>query len=62
MPNTVTTTELRRDTAGVYNQVQTTGWVRIVHRDRPDMVLVTQEELDALLKQQYDLGKKEKAA
>ena len=39
-----TSTELRQESAKVYNEVQKSGPVKIVHRSRPDMILMTEEE------------------
>ena len=43
---TFTPTEVRRESPMVYNEVQRTGAVAIAHRDRPLMILITQQELD----------------
>lgn len=56
---TFSATELRQDSSKVFNQVQSHGWVRIRSRSRPDMVLLTQDELDALLLAKYEEGKNE---
>ncbi len=45
---TITSTNLRLDTAAAYNKVMTEGRVRIQHRDRPPMVLISEAELDKL--------------
>lgn len=41
-------TQFRADSPKVYNQVQKDGSVFIIHRDRPPMVLITEEELKKL--------------
>ena len=46
---TVTSTELRRDSAAVYNQVHSDGAVALKHRDRPRMILITEEALSKAL-------------
>lgn len=51
-----TATDLVRKSSEVFNEVQRSGWVKIVNRGRPDMVLLTQDELDGIIKQQYDNG------
>lgn len=56
---TFSATELRQDSSKVFNQVQSQGWVKIKSRSRPDMVLLTQDELDALLLAKYEEGKNE---
>jgi prevent-host-death family protein len=45
---TFTSTELRRESSAVYNEVQEKGSVSIVHRDRPMMVLITVKALDKI--------------
>ena len=57
--NTFSATDLRQDSSKVFNQVQSQGWVKIKSRSRPDMVLLTQEELDALMQAKYEEGKNE---
>ena len=52
-----TTSEFRQNLATAYNEAQALGWVRIKHRDRPDMILMTQAELDRIIAEA-----KEKAA
>jgi len=47
-----TTSDLKQKTGEVLNEAQRIGWVKIKSRSRPDMVLVTQQHLDDLLKQQ----------
>jgi len=42
----VTVSEFRLDTGKTYNEVQVSGRVGIVHRDRPPMILATEEFLD----------------
>jgi len=44
-----TSTEVRRDSAAVYNQVMKDGLVHITHRDRPEMVLMTYDKLKELV-------------
>ena len=44
-----TSTELRRDSAAVYNAVMTSGMVHITHRDRPEMVLLTYDKLKEMV-------------
>ena len=41
-----TTTDLKRSSNQVYNQVLVDGGVIIEHRDRPDMVLITLQEFE----------------
>ncbi len=41
-----TSTELRIKSSDVYNKVHTSGIVRIKHRDRPEMVLMTTEHFE----------------
>ena len=41
-----TTSEFRQNVSAAYNAAQTKGSVVIKHRDRPDMILITQSELD----------------
>lgn len=41
-----TTSEFRQNVSAAYNAAQTNGSVVIKHRDRPDMILMTQSELD----------------
>lgn len=43
-----TPTEVRRESPKVYNAVQRDGAVTITHRDRPKMVLITEEKLKQL--------------
>lgn len=43
-----TSTEVRRDSAAVYNQVMKDGMVNITHRDRPEMLLMTHDKLAEL--------------
>lgn len=56
---TYTGSELQSKIGEVLNDVQTLGWVRIKNRSRPNMVLMTQKELDDLLKRQYEKGASE---
>ena len=51
-----TASQLKQEISNVLNEVQTLGWVKISNRSRPDMVLITQEELDLLLSAQNDKG------
>ena len=53
---TFSATELRQDSSKVFNQVQSMGWVKIKSRSRPDMVLLTQKELDELLSSKFESG------
>lgn len=46
---THTTTDLKRSSNKIYNQVMIDGAVFIEHRDRPDMVLITLQELENLM-------------
>jgi len=48
---TYTTTEFLRNSSPVFNDVQALGWVKLVSRNRPDMVLLTQQELDSIISQ-----------
>ena len=54
-----TATQLRQDSAKVFNEVQSNGHAKIVSRSRPDMVLLTQNKLDAILLAKYEEGKNE---
>ena len=47
----VTTTDLRNDAPGVYNEVAIDRVVKITHRDRGDMFLLSDSELRSLLRQ-----------
>jgi hypothetical protein len=38
-------TELRRDSAATYSEVEVNDIAIITHRDRPDMVLIRKDEL-----------------
>ncbi len=51
MTNTFTPTELRQNSAEVFNEVQRLGWSKIKSKSRPDMVLMTQRYLDEMLLQ-----------
>ena len=46
--NTVKAHEFRLNTPATYNRVMMTGPVEIVHRDRPNMVLMTVEQLEEI--------------
>ena len=48
--NVFSSTELRTNTARVYNFVQSKTPAIIKHRDRPDMVLIDKETLDKALR------------
>ena len=48
---TFTVTELRRESPKVFNEVQSNGSAAIANRDRPLMVLITQQELDKRVRQ-----------
>ncbi|AGG58087.1 hypothetical protein VPAG_00051 [Vibrio phage douglas 12A4] len=56
---TYTASSLQKEIGTVLGDVQTLGFVKIKSRSRPDMVLITQKELDSILLAQYELGKKE---
>lgn len=47
-----TTSQFRQNLAKAYNAAQSEGKVKIKHRDRPDMFLITQAELDKIKKQE----------
>jgi len=53
----VTVSEFRLDTGAVYNSVQMNGRVVITHRDRPDMLLITQEHMSEIMARSYEQGK-----
>ena len=42
---TFTPTEFRADSSKVYNEVMISGSAVIEHRDRPRMILITEDEL-----------------
>ena len=46
-----TSTQLRIKSTDVYNDVHTSGIVRITHRDRPLMVLMTMDHFELRVKQ-----------
>lgn len=46
MCETFTTTELRTESAKVYNSVNVSGQAFIIHRDRPDMILMTHKHFE----------------
>ncbi|MDX1400254.1 MAG: hypothetical protein R3204_17115, partial [Oceanospirillum sp.] len=45
-----TASDLQKNIGSVLSEAQRIGWVKIKSRSRPDMVLVTQQHLDELLK------------
>ncbi len=49
---TITSSELRQDSPSAYNEVHLKGRVRISHRDRPPMVLITESELNKIEEKQ----------
>ena len=51
MSTSYTPTQLRNNSSHVFNDVQRSGWVKIVSKTRPDMVIMTQEALDTILAQ-----------
>ena len=53
-----TSTELRRDSSKVFNAVQELGQVVILHRDRPDMILVSQKHIAKVMAKAYEEGRK----
>ena len=52
----VTVSEFRLDTGKVYNEVQSTGKVELVHRDREPMAIVTEKYIDDLTGKAYKKG------
>lgn len=55
MAEVFSTSDLKQKTGEVLNEAQRAGWVKVKSRSRPDMVLVTQEYLDDLLKLRDDI-------
>ena len=53
---TFTPTEFRADSSKVYNAVMVDGFVAIDHRDRPRMILMTEDALVEICKQHFDSG------
>ncbi len=52
-----TATQLRQDSSKVFNEVQLSGQAKIVSRSRPTMILMTEDELEKLVKQFYEYGR-----
>lgn len=52
-----TPTEFRADSSKVYNEVMVSGSAAIDHRDRPRMILMTEDALIDLCKQHFETGK-----
>lgn len=53
---TYTASQLKQEISKVMNDVQTLGWVKISNRSRPDMILMTQEQLDQFLSNRELVG------
>lgn len=51
-----TASQLKQEISKVLNDVQTNGSVELVNRSRPDMVIITKEKLEEMLKDQFDYG------
>jgi len=52
-----TSTQLRKSTATVFNSLFKNGRIVITHRDRPDMILITQEHMSEIMARSYEQGK-----
>ena len=52
-----TATQLRQDSSKVFNEVQLSGQVKIISRSRPTMILMTEDELERLIKKFYEYGR-----
>lgn len=53
---TYTPTELRNDSGSVYNEVMMRGQAMISGKSRPDMILMTKERFNQILKEAHEIG------
>lgn len=58
MFKSVTATELKRNTSGLFNSVQCFGAVKIVNKSRPDMVIMLKDSHDTLIQTAKDQNEK----
>lgn len=49
--NEFTSTRLKRNSTDIFDAVEKDGWVRITHRDRQPMLIMTEEQLRKAFKE-----------